>query len=79
MDWQDRADGFDFQDKLARDDDIRLEAVADFRALIDDRNCDSPAEGNACVDQFPVQSQLIDGFQHPDPVWSPVLTPCALT
>ena len=27
-------------------------AVADFRALIDDRNCDLPAEGNACVYQF---------------------------
>jgi hypothetical protein len=24
MDWQDGADGFDFQDKRARDDDIRL-------------------------------------------------------
>ena len=52
MDWQDGADGFDFQDKLARDDDIRLEAVPDFRALIEDGNCDLPAEGNACVYQF---------------------------
>ena len=34
MDWQDGAEGFDFQDKLARDDDIRLEAVTDFHALI---------------------------------------------
>jgi hypothetical protein len=40
MDWHDAADGFDFQDKLTRDDDIRLEAVADFRAPIDDRHCD---------------------------------------
>jgi hypothetical protein len=63
MDWQDRADGFDFQNQLARDDDIRLETVADFRALIDDRNCDLPAEGNACVYQFSAKAQLIYGFQ----------------
>ena len=63
MDWQDGADGFDFQDKLARDDDIRLEAVADFRALIEDGNCDLPGEGNACVCQFSAQAQLIYGFQ----------------
>ena len=28
MDWQDGAEGFDFQDNLTRNDDIRLEAVA---------------------------------------------------
>jgi len=61
--WQDGADGFDFQDKLARDDDIRLEAVADFRALVEDGNCDLPGEGNACVCQFSAQAQLIYGFQ----------------
>jgi hypothetical protein len=67
-------DDFDFQDKLARDADIRLEAVAGFRALIEDGNCDLPGEGNACVCQFSVQAQLIYGFQqswagmsvHPD-------------
>ena len=63
MDWQDGADGFDFQDKLARDDDIRLEAVADFGALIEDGNCDLPGEGNTCVCQFSAQAQLIYGFQ----------------
>jgi hypothetical protein len=42
MDSQDGADGFDFQNKLARDDNIRLEAVADFRALIEDGNCELP-------------------------------------
>jgi hypothetical protein len=63
MDWQDGADGFDFQDKLARDDDIRLEAVADFRALIEDGNSGLPGEGNACVCQFSAQAQLIYGFQ----------------
>jgi len=36
MDWQDGGDGFDFQDKLACGHDIRLEAVADTRALIED-------------------------------------------
>ena len=41
-DWQDGADGFDFQVTLARHDDIRLEAVADFRALIEDGNCELP-------------------------------------
>jgi hypothetical protein len=46
MDWQDGADGSDFQDKLARDD-IRLEAVSDFRAIIEDGNCDLPGGGNA--------------------------------
>ena len=59
MDWRDRADGFDFQDKLARDNNIRLEAVADFRALIEDGNCDLPGEGNACVCQFSAQAQRI--------------------
>ena len=63
MDWQDDADGFDFQDKLARDDDICLEAVADFFALIEDGNCDLPGEGYACVCQFSAQAQLIYGFQ----------------
>ena len=63
MDWQDGADGFDFQDKLARDDNIRLEAVADFRALIEDGNCDLPGEGNACACQFSAQAQLMYGFQ----------------
>jgi hypothetical protein len=63
MDWQDGADGFDFQDKLARDDDIRLEAVAHFRALIKNRNCDLPGEGNASICQFLAQAQLLYGFQ----------------
>jgi hypothetical protein len=65
MDWQDGADGFDFQDKLARDDDIRVEAVADFRAFIADGNRDLPDEGNACFCQFSAQAQLIYGFQPP--------------
>jgi len=64
MDWQDGADGLDFQDRLARDDDIRLEAVAYFRALVEDGKCDLPGEGNACVCQFSAQAQLIYGFQH---------------
>jgi hypothetical protein len=70
VDWQDGADDVDFQDKLARDDDIRLEAIAgfraliaDFRTLIEDGNYDLPAEGNACVCQFPAQAQLVYGFQ----------------
>jgi hypothetical protein len=63
MDWQDGANGFDFQNKLARDDDIRLEAVADFRALIEDRNWDLSGKGNTCVRQFSAQAQLIYGFQ----------------
>ena len=75
MNWQDGADGFDFQDKLARDDDIRLEAVADFRALIDDRNCDLPAEGNACACQFSAQAQLIYGFQQSGAGMVPGLDP----
>jgi hypothetical protein len=63
MDWQDGADDFDFQDRLARDDDNRLEAVADFRAPIEDGNCGLPGESNACVCQFSAQAQLIYGFQ----------------
>ena len=63
MDWQDGADGFDFQDKRACDDDIRLEAVADIRAAVEDVNCDLPSEGNACVCQFLAQAHLIYGFQ----------------
>jgi len=63
MDWQDRADGIDFQDKLARDNDIRLEAVTEFRALIEDGNCDLAGESNACVCQFSAQAQLIYGSQ----------------
>jgi hypothetical protein len=63
VDWQDCADGFDFQDKLARDDDIRLEAVADFRAFVEDGNCNLAGEGNACVCQFSAQAELIYGFQ----------------
>ena len=63
MDWQDGADGLDFQDELARDDDIRLAAVAGFRALIEDGNCDLPGEGNGCVCQFPAQALLLYGFQ----------------
>jgi hypothetical protein len=74
MNWQDGADGFDFQDKLARDDDIRLEAVADFRALIEDGNCDLPGEGNACVCQFPAQVQIVYDPNSPGPLWSPRLT-----
>jgi len=53
----------DWQDKFARDDDIRLEAVAGFRALIEDENSDLPGEGDACVCQFSAQAQLIYGFQ----------------
>ena len=63
MDWQDGGDGFDCQDKLARDDDIRLAAVADCRALIEDGNCDRPGEGNAGVCQFPAQALPLYGFQ----------------
>ena len=59
MDWQDGGDGFDFQDKLARDDAIRFETVAGFRALIEDRNCDLPGRGSACVCRFSAQAQLI--------------------
>ena len=75
MDWQDGAGGFGFQDKLARDDDIRLEAVADFRALIADGNCDLSSEGNACVCQFPAQAQLIYGFQQSGAGMVPGLDP----
>ena len=75
MDWQDGADGFDFQDKLARDNDIRLEAVANFRALIEDGNCDLPGEGNACVRQFSAQAQLIYGFQQSGAGMVPGLDP----
>ena len=74
MHWQDGTDGFDFQDKLTRDDDIPLEAVADFRALTEDGNCDLPGEANACVRQFPAQAHLIYGFQQSGPVWSPCVT-----
>jgi hypothetical protein len=42
MDWQDGADGFDFQDRLARHDDIRPEPVADFRDTMADWNFDLP-------------------------------------
>ena len=59
MDGQDGADGFDFQDKLAGDDNIRLDAVADFCALIEDGNCDLPGEGNTSIRQFSAQAQLI--------------------
>ena len=55
MDWQDGADGFEFQDELARDDDIR--------AFIEDGNCDLPGERDACVCQLSAQAQLIYGFQ----------------
>ena len=68
MDWQDAADGFDFQDKLARDDDIRLEAVADFRALIADGNCDLPGEDNACICQVSAQAQPHMDSNNPGPV-----------
>jgi hypothetical protein len=33
IDWQDAADGFDFQDRLAGDDDIRIDSVVDFAPL----------------------------------------------
>ena len=60
-------DGFDFRDQLARDDDIRFEAVARFcalmRVLIEDGNCDLSGEGNVCICQFQAQAQLIYGFQ----------------
>jgi hypothetical protein len=61
MDWQDGAGGFDFRDTLARDHDIRLAAVADFRALVEDGNCDLPDEGHARVYQF--SAQIICGLQ----------------
>ncbi len=52
MEWQDGDDGLDLQDKLVGDDDIRLDAVTDWRALVKDGNCDLPREGNARVSQF---------------------------
>ena len=47
MDWEDGGNGFDLQYKFVCDDDTRLEGVADWSALIYDRNCDLPREGNA--------------------------------
>ena len=40
-------DGFDLQDKLVGDNDIRLEAVTDWCTFISDGNRDLPREDNA--------------------------------
>ena len=63
MDWEDGGDGFDLQDKLVCDDDIRLEAGADRRALIDDGNCHLPREAKARLAQLAAQALLVDGFE----------------
>jgi hypothetical protein len=56
--------------KFACDDDIRLEGVADWSALIYDRNRDLPREGNAHIYQLVAQALLVYGFSNrPGPVW----------
>ena len=63
MDREDGGDGFDLQDKLVCDDDIRLEAVADRCAFINDGNCDLPREAKARLAQFAAQALLVDEYQ----------------
>ena len=74
MDWQEGADGFDFQDKLARDNDIRLEAVADSAPLyrtgiVTCRAKAMPASANSRH-----RHSSDTDSNSPGPVWSPGLT-----
>ena len=61
MGWEDGGNAFDLQYKFVCDDDIRLEGVADWSALI--YNCDLPREGNAHVSQLVAQALLVCGFR----------------
>jgi hypothetical protein len=62
VDWRDGCDGLNLLDKLVCDDDIRLEAVADWCVLRHDRTCDLPREDNAGLAQLVAQAFFVYGF-----------------